>query len=133
MGENKEVLEYKDLLEKFDKADKYYPLVYVCSPFRGNIDVNENVINARKYSRFTFDEKNIPITPHLLYPQFINDNDLFERNIAIHKINYVLIGLCKEMWVFGDVITEGMEREILIAKKRKMRIRYFSKDLKEEN
>lgn len=131
MGENKEVLEYKDLLEKFDKADKYYPLVYVCSPYRGN--VNENVINARKYSRFTFDEKNIPITPHLLYPQFINDNDLFERNIAIHKINYVLIGLCKEMWVFGDVITEGMEREILIAKKRKMRIRYFSKDLKEEN
>ena len=131
MGENKEVLEYKDLLEKFDKADKYYPLVYVCSQYRGN--VNENVINARKYSRFTFDEKNIPITPHLLYPQFINDNDLFERNIAIHKINYVLIGLCKEMWVFGDVITEGMEREILIAKKRKMRIRYFSKDLKEEN
>lgn len=131
MGENKEVLEYKDLLEKFDKADKYYPLVYVCSPFRGNVD--ENIINARKYSRFTFDEKNIPITPHLLYPQFINDNDLFERNIAIHKINYVLIGLCKEMWVFGDVITEGMEREILIAKKRKMRIRYFSKDLKEEN
>lgn len=131
MGENKEVLEYKDLLEKFDKADKYYPLVYVCSPYRGNVD--ENIINARKYSRFTFDKKNIPITPHLLYPQFINDNDLFERNIAIHKINYVLIGLCKEMWVFGDVITEGMEREILIAKKRKMRIRYFSKDLKEEN
>ena len=131
MGENKEVLEYKELLEKFDKADKYYPLVYVCSPYRGNVD--ENVINARKYSRFTFDEKNIPITPHLLYPQFINDNDLFERNIAIHKINYVLIGLCKEMWVFGGVITEGMEREILIAKKRKMRIRYFSKDLKEEN
>ena len=131
MGENKEILEYKELLEKFDKADKYYPLVYVCSPYRGNVD--ENVINARKYSRFTFDKKNIPITPHLLYPQFINDNDLFERNIAIHKINYVLIGLCKEMWVFGDVITEGMEREILIAKKRKMRIRYFSKDLKEEN
>ena len=131
MGENKEVLEYKDLLEKFDKADKYYPLVYVCSPYRG--DVEKNIDAARKYSRFTFEQKNIPITPHLLYPQFINDNDLFERNIAIHKINYVLIGLCKEMWVFGDVITEGMEREILIAKKRKMRIRYFSKDLKEEN
>ena len=131
MGENKEVLEYKDLLEKFDKADKYYPLVYVCSPFRGNID--ENVINARKYSRFTFDKKNIPITPHLLYPQFINDNDLFERNIAIHKINYVLIGLCKEMWVFGDEITEGMQREILVAQKRKKPIRYFSKELKEEN
>ena len=131
MASDGEILDYKDLLSKFNLTDEFYPLVYVCSPFRGNID--ENIIKARKYSRFTFDKKNIPITPHLLYPQFINDNDLFERNIAIHKINYVLIGLCKEMWVFGDVITEGMEREILIAKKRKMRIRYFSKDLKEEN
>ena len=131
MEDNKEILEYKELLDMFDKADEYYPLVYVCSPYRGNVE--ENVINARKYSRFTFDNKNIQLTPHLLYPQFLNDDDIFERNIAIHKINYVLIGLCKEMWVFGDAITDGMQREILIAKKRKMRIRYFSKDLKEES
>ena len=131
MEDNKEILEYKELLDMFDKADEYYPLVYVCSPYRGNVE--ENVINARKYSRFTFDNKNIPLTPHLLYPQFLNDDDIFERNIAILKINYVLIGLCKEMWVFGDAITDGMQREILIAKKRKMRIRYFSKDLKEES
>ncbi|MGI6568049.1 MAG: DUF4406 domain-containing protein [Erysipelotrichaceae bacterium] len=131
MEDNKEILEYKELLDMFDKADEYYPLVYVCSPYRGNVE--ENVINARKYSRFTFDNKNIPLTPHLLYPQFLNDDDIFERNIAIHKINYVLIGLCKEMWVFGDAITDGMQREILIAKKRKMRIRYFSQDLKEES
>lgn len=131
MEDNKEILEYKELLDMFDKADEYYPLVYVCSPYRGNVE--ENVINARKYSRFTFDNKNIPLTPHLLYPQFLNDDDIFERNIAIHKINYVLIGLCKEMWIFGDAITDGMQREILIAKKRKMRIRYFSQDLKEES
>ena len=131
MEDNKEILEYKELLDMFDKADEYYPLVYVCSPYRGNVE--ENVINARKYSRFTFDNKNIPLTPHLLYPQFLNDDDIFERNIAIHKINYVLIGLCKEMWVFGDAITDVMQREILIAKKRKMRIRYFSQDLKEES
>jgi len=130
MEDNVEVLGYKELLNKFNKTNEYYPLVYVCSPYRGNID--DNIINARKYSRFAFDKKNIPIAPHLLYPQFLNDNDIFERNIAIHKINYVFIGLCKEMWVFGDVITEGMKREILIAKKRNKPIRYFSKDLKEE-
>lgn len=124
MVNDEEILDYKELLEKFDITDEYYPLVYVCSPYRGNID--ENVKNARVYSRFTFDKKNIPITPHLLYPQFLNDEDLFERNIAIHKINYVLIGLCKEMWVFGDVITDGMKREIAIAQKRKMQIRYFN-------
>lgn len=131
MENDEEILEYKELLEKFDVADEYYPLVYVCSPYRGNID--ENVKNARVYSRFTFDKKNIPITPHLLYPQFLNDEDLFERNIAIHKINYVLIGLCKEMWVFGDVITDGMKKEIAIAQKRKMQVRYFNHDLKEES
>ena len=131
MESDGEILDYKDLLNKFNLADEFYPLVYVCSPYRGNIE--ENIKNARAYSRFTFEKKNIPITPHLLYPQFINDDDLFERNIAIHKINYVLIGLCKEMWVFGDEITEGMQREILVAQKRKKPIRYFSKELKEEN
>lgn len=130
MEGNKEILDYKELLETFNLADEYYPLVYVCSPYRGNTE--RNIKNAREYSRFTFDKKNIPITPHLLYPQFLNDEDLFERNIAIHKINYVLIGLCKEMWVFGDEITEGMQREILVAKKRKKPIRYFSKEMKEE-
>lgn len=129
MDEKAEILEYGELLKKFDLTDEYYPLVYVCSPYRG--DIEENISNARKYSRFAFDKKNIPITPHLLYPQFLDDNDLFERNIAIHKINYVLLSLCQEVWVFGDAITDGMQREILIAQKRKKPIRYFSKKLEE--
>ena len=126
---SKEILDYKELLKTFNITDEYYPIVYVCSPYRGNVE--ENVKKAREYSRFTFEKKNIPITPHLLYPQFLNDDDLFERNIAIHKINYVLLGICQELWVFGDVITEGMQREILIAKKKNKRIRYFNQDLKE--
>lgn len=129
MDEKAEILEYGELLKRFDLTDEYYPLVYVCSPYRG--DIEENISNARRYSRFAFDKKNIPITPHLLYPQFLDDNDLFERNIAIHKINYVLLGLCQEVWVFGDAITDGMQREILIAKKRKKPIRYFNKKLEE--
>ena len=75
METNAEILEYKELLEKFNLTEEYYPLVYVCSPYRG--DVEKNIELARKYSRFTFEEKNIPITPHLLYPQFLNDNDLY--------------------------------------------------------
>lgn len=129
MDKSTEILEYGELLKKFNLTDEYYPLVYVCSPYRG--DIENNISNARKYSRFTFNKKNIPITPHLLYPQFLNDDDLFERNIAIHKINYVLLGLCQEVWVFGDAISDGMKREILIAKKRKKRIRYFNNELKE--
>ena len=34
----------------------------------------------------------------------------------------MFLGLCKEVWVFGDVITEGMKREISVAKKRKSQL-----------
>ena len=99
---------------------KYYPLVYICSPFSG--DVENNVIKARTYSRYALDEGNIPIAPHLLFPQFMNDES--ERRLAMH-FNYVLLGKCEEVWVFGDNISSGMAEEIKIAKKRKMKIRYI--------
>lgn len=108
----------------------YRPLIYVCSPYSGDID--RNVVNARRYSRFTLDKGAIPLTPHLLYPQFMDDENPEDRNFAVHTINYVLLGKCDELWVFGDCITEGMKREINLAERRKMKIRYFSGKLKEE-
>lgn len=71
------------------------------------------------------------VAPHLLYPQFMDDNDLAERHLATHTINYVLLGKCRELWAFGDVITEGMEYEINLAKRWQKNIRYFSGELKE--
>lgn len=107
----------------------YRPLVYICSPFRGDID--KNIQNARKYSRFAIDNKAIPITPHLLYLQFMDDNDPKERYLATHTINYVLLGKCREVWVFGNKISDGMVREIALAEKRKMKIKYFTETMEE--
>ena len=92
-----------------DKKASYLPLVYVCSPYAG--DVETNVKNARAYSRFAVDENVIPVTPHLLYPQFMDDGNASEREMAMH-FNYVLLGKCTEVWVFGGVISRGMAREI---------------------
>lgn len=64
-----------------DKKAAYLPLVYVCSPYAG--DVETNVKNARAYSRFAVDENAIPVTPHLLYPQFMDDGNETEREMAI--------------------------------------------------
>lgn len=111
-----------------DKKAAYLPLVYVCSPYAG--DVETNVKNAKRYSRFTVDENAIPVTPHLLYPQFMDDGNEAERERAMH-FNYVLLGKCTEVWVFGGVISRGMAREISVAKKRRMKIRWFTQDLKE--
>ena len=92
-----------------DKKAAYLPLVYVCSPYAG--DVETNVKNARSYSRCAVDENVIPVTPHLLYPQFMDDGNASEREMAMH-FNYVLLGKCTEVWVFGGVISRGMAREI---------------------
>lgn len=108
---------------KAEKHSAFRPMVYICSPFSGDVDYN--TVQARKYSRFAYEQGVIPITPHLLYPQFMTDENPIERADAMH-FNYVLLGKCSELWVFGDVISKGMEHEIDIAKKRKQTIRWFN-------
>ena len=39
----------------------FRPIVYICSPFSG--DVETNVANARRYSRYAVDKGYIPTTP----------------------------------------------------------------------
>lgn len=104
------------------------PLVYVCSPYAG--DIENNIKNACKFGRFTYKQNGIPVIPHLMYPQFMDDTNELEREIAIH-FNYVLLGKCNELWVFGGVISKGMAREIGIATKRRMKIKWFNARLKE--
>lgn len=110
------------------EARSFRPIVYICSPFSG--DVEENVKKARRYSHFAVDEGYIPLAPHLLFPQFLNDNDMIEREMGIHFGN-VLMSHCAEVWVFGEYISSGMSAEIDRAKRKGYKLRYFSSDLKE--
>ncbi len=127
---------YKDLtaykaiknVEKLENKWVYFPLVYICSPYRGDIEIN--TARARRYSYFAVTKDCIPITPHLLFPQFMDDDSPAERRLAMH-FNYVLLGKCSEIWVFGNKVTEGMAYEISIAKKRVMKIRHFDNQFKE--
>ena len=106
-----------------------HPLVYICSPYAG--DVETNVRNARRYSRFAVDNGAIPVTPHLLYPQFLNDADSKDRAIGINCGN-ALLEKCSELWVFGSRISAGMDAEIRRAKARAdIRIRRFTEDCEE--
>ena len=110
------------------EARAFRPIVYICSPFSGN--VQENIGNARRYCRFAVDKGYIPIAPHLLFPQFLNDNDMIEREMGIHFGN-VLMSHCADVWVFGEYISSGMSAEIERAKRKGYKLRYFSSDLKE--
>lgn len=101
---------------------KYHPVVYICSPYRGDVDYN--VDKARKYSRFAALSGYLPITPHLLFTQFLKEDRRRERELGLFFGN-ILLSKCREIWVFGDEITEGMQAEIRNAKRFKMQVRYF--------
>jgi len=106
----------------------YRPLVYICSPLAGNID--GNIEKARHYCKFAVRNGAIPLAPHLLFPQFMDDTDSDERALAMF-MNMVLLGKCDQLWVFGKTISEGMAAEIGKAEKRGMVIRYFNESMKE--
>ena len=87
-------------------------LVYICSPYRGNIQ--ENTAAAQKYCRDAYEKNCIPVAPHLYLPQFLDDDTPAERDLAL-RIGLRLIDYCSEVWVHGDVISLGMRGEIEYA------------------
>ena len=102
--------------------NRYRPMVYICSPYSGDIDGNTE--KARKYSRYAVDQGMIPIAPHLLLPQYMSED---ERDLALF-MGMVLLSKCKELWVCGDTISDGMASEIEKAEKRNMKIRYLREE-----
>ena len=114
-------------IEREEKR-QFRPLVYVCSPYSGDIDTNTEA--ARRYCRFAVDKGYIPVAPHLLYPQFLDDADTDERNLGLFFGN-VLMSKCHEVWVFGSRISSGMEAEIRRAKWKNYRLRYFTENCEE--
>lgn len=103
------------------------PMVYICSAYSG--DVEGNAEKARRYSRFAVDAGKIPIAPHLLLPQFMEEES--ERELAMF-MDIAILSKCRELWVFGKP-TAGMFKEIAYAKRKQMTIKYFNEECKEDD
>ncbi len=115
-------------IRREEKQRTFRPLVFICSPYAG--DVEANVRNARAYSRFAVERGYIPIAPHLLFPQYMDDNDPEERDLALF-MGIALMTKCAELWAFGARVSPGMAAEIAKASTRNMPIRYFDENCKE--
>ena len=100
---------------------KESPFVYICSPYHD--DPRLNVMRARRYCRFAVIGGRIPLAPHLYFPQFVSEAT--EREMAF-RMNFELMKLCGEIWVFGAERSEGMRREMMQAEALKKTIRWFS-------
>ena len=97
--------------------------VYVCSPYRATAadektaeaQRRQNIHRAKLASKLVIRMGYMPLTPHLYFSQFLDDDNPEERDKGI---TYGLQWLeqCDELWAFGEVISEGMAAEITRAK-----------------
>ena len=116
-------------IEQEERALRAFrPIVYICSPYSG--DVAGNVKAAQIYSRYAVDKGCIPLAPHLLFPQFLQEDNPNERLLGLLFGN-ALMSKCAEVWVFGSRITPGMETEIKRARWKNIRLRHFTEECEE--
>ena len=106
----------------------FMPLVYICSPYQG--DVEHNTQAAQRYSQFALAQKRLPIAPHLLFPQFMGAETDATRELALH-MGMILLTKCHELWYFGDHISEGMKLELNRARLRGIPVRHFNENCEE--
>lgn len=97
-------------------------LIYIASPLAG--DIAGNTKRALDYCRIAAKQDVVPIAPHTIFTQFLDDCDPEQRRIGM-KMGVALLKRCEELWVFGDVISAGMRSEITVAVKHGIPVRYF--------
>lgn len=85
--------------------------VYVAHPFSG--DTARNVERVRGICRRLAVEGHAPVAPHLYLPAFVDERS--ERDLAL-RICEALVAACDELRVYGDEVTPGMDREIMLAR-----------------
>ncbi|QWQ39566.1 DUF4406 domain-containing protein [Gemella sp. zg-570] len=110
-----------------EKGTEFKPLIYICAPFSGNVE--RNIKNAVKLAELAYQKGCIPLTPHLLFPFMDDDNKKHLKDAMFMDI--IFLGKCQELWVLGDTITEGMEKEIQVAMQRRQTIKHFNNDFLE--
>lgn len=98
-------------------------LIYICSPFSG--DVEGNIKRAQEYCKEAIRAGYTPIAPHLLYPQILDDTNSMERELGI-QMGLNILEICDEIWVFGQDLTAGMDREVKFAKQKNIPVIYKS-------
>lgn len=89
-------------------------LVYICSPYAG--DVENNIRFARAACLYAAEHGCAPVAVHLLYPQILDDNVPAQREIGI-QMGLRVLASCDEMWICGSHISHGMSCEIIEAER----------------
>lgn len=78
-------------------------LVYVCSPLQG--DLERNISRANGYCRFAVTQGVVPIAPHTIFTQYLDEEILEERQLGM-QMGLELLKHCSELYVFGNRVSD---------------------------
>lgn len=104
------------------KGNESMKKIFICSPFRGNIEENKKA--AQFFAKVIIGTGRIPIAPHLYFPQFLDEDDPNERMNGI-EMGLELMDVCDEVYVLGFNITEGMRFELNHAREKRIPVRLY--------
>lgn len=98
---------------------------FICSAYRGDIDAN--VEKARRYCLMATEFGFAPFAPHLLYPRFLTDESVEDRQTGM-ECGIEFLKCCDVVFVFGE-ITDGMQKEVDEAMRLNKRIYFVGVDV----
>lgn len=101
----------------------YEKQVYICSPLHGNMD--GNIYKAIQYCRVAAEMGVIPLASHTIFTQYLNDNIPEQRDQGL-RMGRALLKRCDEIWICGNVVSQGMRAEIQLAKELEKPFRYLN-------
>ena len=90
------------------------PFAYVCSPYGENPKLYAR--KAKAYCRKLYDLGYMPIAPHLLFPQFLNENIPTERSEGMEMAKE-LLRRSRVVVVCGKELSDGMIAEMTLARR----------------
>ncbi len=89
--------------------------VYIAHPISG--DVESNIERVLKICKEVHTENIIPVAPYIVSLRYLNDKVTGDRELGI-EVNYEYFRrrYVDELWLFGAEISEGMYKEVLLAR-----------------
>ena len=104
--------------------------IFICSRLRGRNQqqLDHHIKQARQFAAYTVKENlGAPFVPHLLYPQFLDDTDDFQRRMGI-EAGLAYLNVCDAIYAFLDedgFVSDGMRHEIQYASDHGVPIHVF--------
>ena len=95
--------------------------VFIGHPISG--DIKGNVEKVLKICSELHTKDIIPVAPYLISLQYLDDKIVEDRELGM-EANHECFHrrYVDELWLFGDRISDGMKKEILLAKEMNMPI-----------